>query len=307
MNEPLPTISVVTPSYNQAAFLERTLLSVVEQEYPEVEHIVFDGESTDDSVAILERYSDHLAFWRSEPDRGQTHAINKGFARANGEIIGWLNSDDIYYPGTFHRIAQSFAENPDINFIYGMANHIDCDDQVINQYYTEKWDFQRLKKLCFICQPAMFFRRKVLDRYGYLDESMNFSMDYEYWLRCGSEESFMFLEVPLAGSRLYAENKTLGSRALVLEENLRMLKGKFHTVDKQWIASYAIEKARTSFGRGRGFFHKIIGSAYAGILWHKFLWQYNREIFPILPKEFLMNTFLLPKRVRLSISRHAEL
>jgi glycosyltransferase involved in cell wall biosynthesis len=154
------SVSIITPSYNQGRYLERTIRSVLEQRRP-FEYLVMDGGSSDESVEILQRYSAELQ-WVSEADRGQADAVNKGLARATGEIIGWLNSDDIFYPGAVAAAADFLMRRPDVDVVYGNGNHIDEHDRVIEPYPTEDWDFERLKERCFLCQPAVFFRRRLV-------------------------------------------------------------------------------------------------------------------------------------------------
>lgn len=244
-------VSIVTPSYNQGQFIERTLQSVVSQAAPglEIEHVVFDGASTDNTVEVLKCFSP-LVRWVSKKDKGQTDAVNQGIRATDGGIIGWLNSDDIYYPGAIVRVVNYFAAHPEIDVVYGMADHIDLEDHAFEPYPTEPWDFERLKETCFICQPALFFRRRVVEQHGLLDESLNYCMDYEYWLRLGKAGvRFAYLEEKLAGSRLYAENKTLGARVKVHREINDMFKKLFGWVPDKWLFNYA--HARLGNGTGR--------------------------------------------------------
>jgi glycosyltransferase involved in cell wall biosynthesis len=234
-------VSIVTPSYNQGQFIERTLESVRRQAAGgfEIEHVVFDGGSNDGTVAILKRAGDTIR-WVSEKDGGQTDAVNKGIRSTDGEIIGWLNSDDVYFPGAVARVVEYFEQHPEVDVVYGMADHIDVDDYAFEPYPTEPWDIERLKQTCFICQPALFFRRSVVDRCGLLDESLNYCMDYEYWLRLGKAGIvFAYLEQKLAGSRLYADNKTLGARVKVHREINDMFRKLFGTVPDRWLMNYA--------------------------------------------------------------------
>lgn len=179
-------ISIITPSYNQGEFIERTIQSVLAQQDAayQLDYIVMDGASSDNTISILKQYADKLRFV-SEPDKGQTHAVNKGLQATDGEIIGWLNSDDIYYPQTVKTIMTFFANHPDVDVIYGEAYFIDKADKKISYYPTEKWDLENFKSRCFISQPSVFFRRRVVEKYGLLDENLHFCMDYEYWLRLG--------------------------------------------------------------------------------------------------------------------------
>lgn len=234
-------ISIVTPSYNQGQFIKRTLESVACQGTLdfEIEHVVFDGGSTDNTVEILKDFSPAVR-WLSKKDNGQTDAVNQGIRSTDGEIIGWLNSDDIYYPNAITRVVEYFKAHPEVDVVYGMADHIDLEDVAFEAYPTEPWNIDRLQETCFICQPALFCRRLVVEQHGLLDETLNFCMDYEYWLRLGrAGVNFGYLEEKLAGSRLYADNKTLGSRVKVHKEINDMYKKMFGKVPDLWLYNYA--------------------------------------------------------------------
>lgn len=245
-----PFFTIVTPSYNQGRFIRRTIESVLSQDFKSLEYLIFDGGSKDETISILETFGNSIQ-WVSEPDRGQTHAVNKGLMAARGQVIGWLNSDDIYYPGALQEVHDVFVKHPEIDILYGMADHIDENDTIIEPYYNEDWDYDRLKEICYICQPAVFFRKSIVHKFGLLDESLRYSMDYEYWLRIGKEYPFYYLKQKLAGSRLYADTKTLGSAVSVHEEILRMFKEKFGHIPDKWIFAHAHAVAR-SLGLKRG-------------------------------------------------------
>jgi glycosyltransferase involved in cell wall biosynthesis len=232
-------VSVITPSFNQGQFIKRTLASVACQDGAEIEHVVFDGGSSDCTVDVLKSFMPPVR-WVSEKDRGQTDAVNKGIRATDGEIIGWLNSDDIYYPGAISCVVRYFEDNPDVDVVYGKADHIGLDDVPFEEYPTEEWDFERLKYHCFLCQPAVFFRRRVVEQHGLLDENLHFCMDYGYWIRLAlAGVKFGFLESKLAGSRLYPENKTMGSRMGVHREINDMFRQLVGTVPDKWLFNYA--------------------------------------------------------------------
>ena len=213
-------ISVVIPSYNQARFLSATLESVLGQDHADREVLVFDGGSTDGSVAILESYGDRL-WWTSGPDHGQTDAINRGLHRARGDVLAYLNSDDVYYSGALSKVAAHFREHPGSVVLYGDADHLHADGSVMEPYPTEPWDYDRLLHVCYLCQPAVFWRREIMERHGVFDDRLRYAMDYEYWLRVGRETPFDHLAGQvLAGSRLHGDTKTLSQRVAVHRELL---------------------------------------------------------------------------------------
>jgi len=181
---PLPKISIVTPSYNQAQYLEETIRSVLLQDYPNLEHIVIDGGSTDNSLAIIKKYEPWLTYWVSEPDRGQSHALNKGYERVTGDLIGWLNSDDLYCQGTLWRVAQAKLANPLADVYYGGIYVIDTENKICDGFWPTDADIRY--SLLFgldIHQQALFWEKGLSDRIGGLDETLHAAMDMDFVAR----------------------------------------------------------------------------------------------------------------------------
>ncbi len=278
------SICVITPSYNQGEFIERTIQSVLQQQIPNLDYIVVDGASTDSTLEVLKKYEGKIR-WISEKDKGQTDAVNKGIASTKGKIIGWLNSDDIYYSDTLQTVLDFFKTHPEIDVVYANANHIDKNDNVIEAYPTEPWDIERLKEVCYLCQPAVFFRRSVIDRFEQLDTNLNYCMDYEYWLRLAlNGATFAKIDKILAGSRLYDETKTLGARIKVHQEINAVLQKKLHNIPNRWLSNYAhvVVEDKTSLKRGSKTFILAVISVtlFAALRWNKSinpeLWQMLR-------------------------------
>lgn len=204
-------VTVVTPSFNQAPYLEQTIRSVLDQDHPDLEYIIIDGGSTDGSADIIRRYQDRLAWWVTEPDRGQTDAINKGFARATGEILAWLNSDDTYEPGAVREAAEFLAANPEIGMVYGEANFIDAEGRVIGRFNARQTDYDRLMRgAVYIPQQAAFFRRSIWKQVGPLDPDFYFAMDYDLWVRIARIARLQYLPGRTwANFRLHSLAKTV--------------------------------------------------------------------------------------------------
>jgi len=211
-----PRVTIVTPSYQQGRFLAETIESVLAQDYPNLEHIVIDGGSTDESVAVLERYGSRLAYWTSTPDNGQAHALNKGFARAKGEILGWLNADDTYAPGAVRRAVEALSERPGVDVISGRCKlwHGEPSDRLMPASPLRSYeDFLRVgsgwlaERL--IIQPEAFFRRRAYDAAGGVPEHLRYAMDVGLWLamaRAGCR--FDSLDEHWANLRIHGDQKT---------------------------------------------------------------------------------------------------
>ncbi len=205
----LPTISIVTPSFNHAPHIQATISSVLRQDYPNLQYLVMDGGSTDGTVDILKKYDSRLR-WISRPDRGQADAINQGFAQTTGEILGWLNSDDLYAPGALAAVGDFFAAHPEAIVVYGNADFVDVRGDLIRRCaFVEPFNRHRLLHYSdFLVQPATFFRRGAFEKVGGLDASLNWAMDYDLWLKLAALGSFHRLPNVLAHYRWLNTSKT---------------------------------------------------------------------------------------------------
>ena len=222
-----PLVSIITPSYNQGRFLEATLQSVLGQDYPNLEYLVVDGGSTDNSVEIIHRYADRLAWWVSEKDAGQSEAINKGLKRARGEFVGWLNSDDVYLPGAVSGAVAAFRSHPDAGVVYGDALAIEADGKPFNLMRARQYTLVDLMAFNIICQPAAFMRRSVLEQVNYLDPAYHLLMDNLLWMQMARIAPIVYLPQTWAAARYHdqAKNRTRGAaygcEAKVLMDNLK--------------------------------------------------------------------------------------
>jgi glycosyltransferase involved in cell wall biosynthesis len=212
----LPRISIITPSYNQAAFFRKTLDSVLDQNYPNLEYIVIDGGSTDGSTDILREYSSRLVYWVSEPDEGQSHALDKGFTRSTGEIMTWLNSDDVLLAGSLHTVGEIFARYPQIQWLTGQPANLDVHDQLrvsplktgrFGALIRHRWYHGR--GLGFIRQEGTFWRRSLWEKIGgSLDQAKHYAMDDELWRRFAQHAQLVTVDMPLAAFRTHPQQKT---------------------------------------------------------------------------------------------------
>ena len=219
-----PLVSIVTPSYGQARFLEETIRSVLEQDYEPLEYIVVDGGSTDGSVDVIRRYEDRLAWWTSEPDRGQAHAINKGFAQARGEYLGWLNSDDTLLPGAISRLVGALERDRGLSLAYGDAVWLDEDSRPLGPQRAREADVRAMARSgsAHLLQPASLWRREAWERAGPLDESFHYVFDTVFFLRLAARGRTRYLPEPLAGYRIHPASKTYSEPLPKIEEYLRL-------------------------------------------------------------------------------------
>jgi glycosyltransferase involved in cell wall biosynthesis len=216
-------VSIITPSFNQARYLEATLNSVLGQDYPDIEYIVIDGGSSDGSREILERYASRLAYWVSEPDHGQTDALNKGFARAHGEILAWINSDDTYQPGALAQAVAYLQGHPEVGMVYGDASYIDAAGRVIGRFPAAQTDYRRLRQgYVHIPQQASFFRADLWCKVAPLDASFFFAMDYDLWVRLARLAPLVYVPRLWANFRLHGDAKTISADDRCWPEMLRV-------------------------------------------------------------------------------------
>jgi glycosyltransferase involved in cell wall biosynthesis len=209
----LPLVSIVTPSFNQAPYLEETISSVLEQDYPRIEYIIIDGGSTDGSVDIIKKYADKITWWVSEVDKGQTDAINKGFGCTTGRILAWLNSDDTYEPGAVSAGVKYLQEHPKIGMVYADCNYIDEKGQKLGKFPAAQTDYKRLRRgYVHIPQQTMFFRAELWHAVGPMDPSFFFAMDYDLWTRIAARTEIKYLPGQTwANFRIHSFGKTIAA------------------------------------------------------------------------------------------------
>jgi len=217
-------VTVVTPSFNQAAFLETTIQSVLGQDYPNIEYFVIDGGSTDGSLEIIQKYADRLAGWVSEKDRGQTDAINKGFARATGDVLAWLNSDDVYRPGAVREAVDFLTAHSDVGMVYADCGFIDAAGREIGKFPARQTDYARLRRgYVHVPQQSTFFRTEQWRKVGPLDPSFYFAMDYDLWVRLAKLGDPVYLPGRTwADFRLHGGAKTVAADERCWPEMLRV-------------------------------------------------------------------------------------
>lgn len=218
------TFSVVTPSFNQAPFLPETLASVRtaadRASGHAVEHLVIDAGSTDGTLDVLRAQQE--ADWISESDRGQADAVNKGWARASGEIFSFLCADDLWVEETVRRVGDAFAADPKVDVVYGDYYFLEGGSGWRRRKTAGPWSTERLRRENFLSQPATFIRRRIYERFGGLDDSLRFCLDHEYWLRISGETTWHYIPEPLAVMRLHGDSKTSSQLTAAWWETARM-------------------------------------------------------------------------------------
>lgn len=243
-------VSIITPSFNQSAFLAQAMRSVLEQDYEDIEYLVVDGASTDGSLDVIRQHSSRLAWWTSERDAGQAEAINKGLARAHGEIVAWLNSDDYYLPGAVGAAVRTLGDNPRAALVYGNMQAVDERGRLINSLRYRQLSLEDL--LCFqiIGQPAVFFRRSALESAGGLDTTLHFLLDHQLWIRLAMQGQLIHVDQTWAAARYHAAAKNRVRAAEFGREAFRIL---------EWAANHpALAAVQKRVGRrARASAHRV--------------------------------------------------
>jgi len=273
-----PRVTVVTPSFNQGAFIEETIRSVLLQDYPNLEYFIVDGGSKDSTLEVIKTYEPWIDYWVSERDRGQTHAINKGFARATGDIVAWLNSDDTYEPDAIRTAVRHMLTTGSV-VAYGNCNLIDETGARTGLVVPPPVNFESLLKFWSVeCstppQPAIFFRRAVLDDVGPLDETLRYVMDYDLWLRIARRYSFSYLDAVLGNCRMHSASKTISEGSGFIPERYRV---------------------SLAYGRSHGLGYRVpywkSYAHYRFLVWRSRMWGLIRRHPSLKPFEHLVLTF----------------
>jgi glycosyltransferase involved in cell wall biosynthesis len=219
-----PRVSIVTPSFNQGQFLEESIRSVLEQDYPDIEYIIVDGGSTDHSVEIIQKYQSQLTWWVSEKDKGHADALNKGFSHASGEILAWLNSDDIYFPNAVSEAVSVLKANPLVGMVYGDAEFIDDSGFSTGQFGSKQTNYrQMLRGSVHIPQATTFFRADLWRQVGPLDISLFYSFDYDLWVRLAKVSQLLYVPKRWAKFRIHDAGKTIINDDRCYPDMLRVL------------------------------------------------------------------------------------
>lgn len=206
----LPKVTILTPSYNQGRFLEATIQSVLAQDYPDIEYLIVDGASKDNSVEIIRKYQDRLAWWVSEKDRGHADALNKGFNRANGEILAWINSDDTYTPGAVSEAVNFLIKHPQVGMVYGDANLIDEEGNFLEKFASKQTSYEAmLRGSVHIPQATTFFRADLWRKVGPLDLSLYFAFDYDFWVKIAKTSEIRYVPALWANFRMHNLGKSV--------------------------------------------------------------------------------------------------
>ncbi len=303
----LPRVTVVTPSFNQGDFLEATIESVLTQDYPNIEYMVVDGGSTDRSVEIIRQYADRLAYWISERDSGQSSAINKGWRRGTGDIFAFLNSDDTYLPGAIRTAVEFLNAHPDAGIAYGDCLAIDEKGATIEKYDARFREFD-IGTVMYTCrapfpQPAAFIRADVVHRIGLMDESLQYAMDYDYWLRAGLHYRLAYIPATLATYRLHPASKSVSRGVLNGPEIIRIHQRLLELPD--FPESLRRNRRRVlcaAYLRAADEYYAAVQLPHARAMWMR-AWALYPAAFGVREYLGVVNTWMYPLRRRLRMKR----
>ncbi len=276
-----PLVSIVTPCLNAARFIAQTIESVLAQDYPNVEYLIMDGGSTDETMDVVKRYEGRLR-WHSGSDSGTADAINRGFQESNGSILAWLNADDTYLPGAVSAAVERFLLTPDAAVVYGEGVWTDENGDALGRYPTRvPYSPDLFERECGLCQPAAFIRRTAFEAVGQVDTTLQSAFDYDLWIRLSRQWPFVAIPTCLATSRMHEANKSLGNRRQMFQESMAVLRKHYGYIPVSWVYGYL------SFLRdGRDQFFKPLrhsaavyaGSLPAGICYNwRHGWRYLRD------------------------------
>jgi len=256
-----PKVTIVTPSYNQGRYLEETILSVLEQDYPNLEYIVVDDGSTDESPEIIRRHEDRLAWWTRQENAGQVAAINRGFARSSGEIMGYLNSDDTLLPGAIATLVDELERDPSLVLVYGDSLYTDEESTNVGYLPSREWNIPAMVRRCdnHVVQPSALWRRSGWDAVGPMNERGYYFFDFEFFIRLSALGPAKHIATPVSTYRLHAESKTIGAPLRKARDHVRFA--------DEFLASDEVPEALRPFVReGRATAHR-----YAGLYFHEAL------------------------------------
>jgi len=232
-----PLVSIITPSFNQGSFLEATIQSVLTQDYPCMEYWIIDGGSQDGSRAIINKYADRIAGWVSEPDEGQADAINKGLRRSSGDIVAWINSDDLYRPHAVARAVAALQGHPEVGLVYSDVDSIDARGELFNRMHYHHWQLVDLMAFKILGQPSVFFRRSLLDEVGFLDTSYHYLLDHHLWLRMALCTQLKYVPGEVwAAARMHAGAKNISQAEGFGREAYRL--AKWMGKDERFVSHY---------------------------------------------------------------------
>ncbi len=286
-----PPLSIITPSFNQAAFIEKTIQSVLSQEYPSIEYIIIDGGSTDGSLEIIQKYANQITYWISEKDDGQADAFNKGLSKVTGKYLGWLNSDDIYLPGAATQAVNLLDSHPNAAFVFGDVQAIDADGKITNIMHYADWNLTDLMAFNIIGQPGVFMKTESVRNVAGLDKSYHFLLDHHLWLRLALNSEMIYSHSVWSAARFHTGAKNVALAASFGNEAFRIVDWLQST--KSYASLYDQNEKKILAGAYRlngrylldgGMFTQSLRSYWHGLKYHPqtILAEWHRMLFALL-------------------------